>query len=140
MEASGVAVDRVDFVLPRPPLEYLSAHHHVDVALDTFPYGAHTTGLDAFWMGVPVPTIAGRMPVARAGVSHLRNLDLNDLIAADEDEYVSTVVELCQNLPKLSNLRRELRPRMLDAPLMNARGFARAIEEAFQRMWHERRG
>lgn len=61
-----------------------------DVFLDTFVYGAHTTGSDALWAGVPLVTVRGfgTDPVAgrfssRVGVSLLETLGLADVTALD---------------------------------------------------------
>lgn len=69
----------------------LKTYQQMDVGLETLPYNGHTTSLDSFWMGVPVPTIIGQTVVAKAGVSLLQNLGLSELIAQTSDEYVQVV-------------------------------------------------
>ena len=39
--------------------EHLARHQLADLFLDTSPYGAHTTGCDALWAGVPIVTCPG---------------------------------------------------------------------------------
>jgi predicted O-linked N-acetylglucosamine transferase (SPINDLY family) len=133
--AEGIEAARVNFAEPRPRAEYFRLYDDVDVSLDTLPYNGHTTGLDSFWMGVPVVTMLGRTVAGRAGFSHLSNLGLNDLAGRDAKAYVEIAVSLARDLPRLSELRRTLRGRMLDSPLAEAKGFARAIESAYRQMW-----
>jgi predicted O-linked N-acetylglucosamine transferase (SPINDLY family) len=103
--------------------------------LDPFPYGGHTTSLDAFWMGVPVISLAGAQIVSRAGLSQLSNLGLRELVAFTEDDYVRIAGELAADLPRLAELRAALRSRMETSVLMDGERFARGIERAYRAMW-----
>jgi predicted O-linked N-acetylglucosamine transferase (SPINDLY family) len=131
----GIADDRVEFADPRPRREYLELYHRVDLMLDPFPYGGHTTSLDALWMGVPVVSLAGPQIVSRAGLSQLSNLGLQELVALTEDDYVRIAADLATDLPRLADLRTTLRSRMQASVLMNGERFARGIERAFRAMW-----
>ena len=106
----------------------------IDIALDPFPYNGHTTSLDAFWMGVPVPSRVGQTAPGRGGLSQLTNLGLADLAANTDDGYVTKVTELARDMRKLATLRRELRTRMERSPLMDKVRFARDMETAFRSM------
>lgn len=131
----GVGPERIAFTGFLPRADYLAAHREVDLCLDTFPYNGHTTSLDALWMGVPVATRAGRTVVGRTCWTLLCNLDLRELAATTEEDYVRKAVDLARDLPRLSRLRAELRPRMMASPLMDAPRFARAMERAYREMW-----
>jgi predicted O-linked N-acetylglucosamine transferase (SPINDLY family) len=136
-ERNGIASNRIEFLEMRPRREYLALYHRLDIVLDPFPYGGHTTSLDALWMGVPIVTLAGRRAVSRAGLSQLSNLGLRELVAKSEDEYVSIAAGLARDLPRLAELRRTLRPRMEASPLMDAPAFARNIEMAYRTLWRQ---
>lgn len=131
----GIDPTRVTFVGYQNRLDYLRTYAQIDIALDTFPYNGHTTSLDAFWMGVPVPTRAGRSAASRGALSLLANLGLTDLAAHSDARYVAIVSDLARDLPRLAALREGLRERMLASPLMDAPRFARAMEAAFRQMW-----
>jgi len=135
LEGEGVAPTRVEFVEPRPRKAYLELYHRLDVVLDPFPYGGHTTSLDALWMGVPVVSLAGERAASRAGLSQLSNLGLPELVAHAEDEYVQIATQLTRDLPRLDELRRTLRARMETSVLMDAPRFAHNIEAACRAMW-----
>ncbi|WP_321952735.1 O-linked N-acetylglucosamine transferase, SPINDLY family protein [Paraburkholderia bannensis] len=137
LAAHGIDAARVRFVGFQPRADYLSTWAQVDIALDTFPYNGHTTSLDAFWMGVPVPTRVGRSAASRAGLSLLSNLGLTELAARDDAAYVRTVVALARDLPHLAALRAGLRARMAASPLMDAARFTRNMEAAYRLMWRD---
>jgi predicted O-linked N-acetylglucosamine transferase (SPINDLY family) len=132
-----IAPDRLEWVGRLPRDHYLDVYRRIDLGLDTFPYNGHTTSLDSFWMGVPVVTLIGQTVVGRAGLSQLSNLRLPELVARTAEQYVQIVSELSNDLPRLSELRKTLRQRMLDSPLCDAARFARNIESAYRQMWRE---
>jgi predicted O-linked N-acetylglucosamine transferase (SPINDLY family) len=133
----GIPPHRVEFLTPRPRREYLELYHRLDIVLDPFPYGGHTTSLDALWMGLPVVSLAGTQAVSRAGLSQLSNLGLHELVATSEDDYLTIATALAGDLSRLAELRRTLRARMTTSPLMNAWEFTRQIEAAYRTMWRD---
>jgi predicted O-linked N-acetylglucosamine transferase (SPINDLY family) len=133
----SIAPERIRFV-DRQPLEaYLSEYHHIDIALDTFPYAGGTTTCDALWMGVPTVTLCGRTAVGRGGVSILSNVGLPEWVASDLRQYVSIAAAAMNDLPRLAQLRLDLRSRMRNSPLMDATRFAADIESAYRGMWRK---
>jgi protein O-GlcNAc transferase len=131
----GIDPQRLGFTAYQPMGPYLETHRRIDVALDPFPYNGGTTTCDALWMGVPVVSLAGQTAMGRAGLSLLSNLGLPELVAHTAEEYVQIARELALNLPRLAELRRTLRQRMLASPLMDAPAFARDMEAAYRQMW-----
>ncbi|HSI32604.1 MAG TPA: hypothetical protein VK986_03360, partial [Tepidisphaeraceae bacterium] len=140
LAARGVrdAAARVEFVAPQPRAGYLAAYNRVDVALDTFPYNAHTTGLDALWMGVPLVTLCGEMPVSRAGFSHLSNLGLTGWVAHSAADYVRVAAHLAADAEGRREHRRTLRGRLMGSALADGRRFAGDVERAYLGMWAAR--
>lgn len=122
--------------------EFLAACNDVDVALDTLLFSGATTTCDVLWMGVPVVTLPGRANMSssasRSTASILSCLGLQRLVADSPDAYVDMVRTLVSDLPALADLRQSLREKMYSSPLMDARGFTRAMEsllrEAFARV------
>lgn len=122
-------------ILPRINIDgYFAAIGDVDVALDTFPYNGGTTTCDVLWMEVPLVVLAGDRPAARSGVSLLRTLQMPELIAATDDEYVAINVTLATNAQWRRDLRATLRARMRASPLMDAARFVRGFEDCLRRM------
>jgi predicted O-linked N-acetylglucosamine transferase (SPINDLY family) len=126
---------RVSFALPCKRAEYLRYYDCVDIELDTTPYNGHTTSLDALWMGAPVVTLVGKTVAGRAGLSQARNLGLTDLVANSPEEYVRIAADLAADRSRLGSLRGELRDRMRQSPLTDARKFTRGVEAAYEQMW-----
>jgi predicted O-linked N-acetylglucosamine transferase (SPINDLY family) len=108
----------------------------VDVLLDSHPFGGHTVGCHALWMGVPVVTLAGSRHSARMVASVLRTIGLPDLIAQSPEEYVQIALQLAADPSRLASLRRTMRERMAASPLLDAPRFARDLELAYRRMWN----
>jgi protein O-GlcNAc transferase len=135
LEWGGVERQRVRFVAKLPRPRYLEQYHGIDIALDTFPYNGHTTGLDALWMGVPTVTRVGQRAVGRAGLCFLSHLGLTELAAGTPEQYVGIAVELAGDLRRLGGLRASLRDRLRASPLMDAPRFARNVESAYREIW-----
>ena len=136
LEKAGVARERVEFVGMQSRSDYLATYHRIDVRLDCVPYNGHTTSLDAFWMGVPVVTLVGPTIVGRAGLSQARNLGLDELVAADAEQFVAIAAGLAGNPgPPSPASARQLRGRLQQSPLMDSLRFTRALEAAFREAW-----
>ncbi len=137
-QSSGISADRLELTGYIPgQAAHLTCYGRVDIALDTFPYHGTTTTCEALWMGVPVVSLAGNTHCSRVGVSLLTHVGLPELIATSEDHYLQLAAALAADLPRLTHLRRTLRERMQQSPLMDAPRFARAIEAAYREMWRE---
>ncbi|MBL0927229.1 MAG: tetratricopeptide repeat protein [Phycisphaerales bacterium] len=133
---AGIDPARLELAGPTQGLrEHLAAYARADVALDTFPYHGTTTTCEAMLMGVPTVTLAGGRHASRVGVSLLRAAGMPELIAGDEAGYIRLAAELALDRPRLAELRRSLRPRMLASPLCDGPGFARRFGDALERAW-----
>jgi len=132
----GFEDDRILLVSWEPGrANHLGLYGEVDIGLDTFPYHGTTTTCEAFWMGVPVVTLKGRVHATRVGCSLLHQVGLDDLVATTTDEYVKKAAELASNPERIATLRSELRSRMANGPLCNREAFTRHLEDAFFSMW-----
>jgi predicted O-linked N-acetylglucosamine transferase (SPINDLY family) len=131
----GIAAERIRFVPRAGRTAYFARYHDIDLGLDPFPYNGHTSTLDAFWMGVPVVTLAGRTAVGRVGVSNLANVGLPELIARTPEEYVAIAVAWATDLLRLATVRAELRQRLLSSPMADCAQYAADMERAYRWMW-----
>jgi predicted O-linked N-acetylglucosamine transferase (SPINDLY family) len=134
-QAGHVSSHRISFVGMQPRGDYLRTYARIDIGLDTFPYGGHSTSFDALWMGVPLVTLVGRTVVGRAGVSQLSNIELTELVARTPREYVRIAAELAADLPRLAEIRRTMRDRMRNSPLTDGQRFVLGVERAYRNMW-----
>jgi protein O-GlcNAc transferase len=115
--------------------DHLSRYSLVDIALDSFPFNGVTTTCEALWMGVPVVTLPGDRPYGRVGTSLLASTGLQEFVVGTPEAYVEKAANLGADLSRLSELRSGLRDRIRSSPLCDGAGFARAIEQAYRRMW-----
>lgn len=129
----GIAAERIVIEGTSPHGSMLQRYNQVDIGLDSRPYSGGLTTCEALLMGVPVVTLPGRTFAGRHSLSHLANVGLNELVAADEAEYIKIAVALAKDLPRLAEMRASLRPRLLASPLGNYPKFA----EDFLQAMHE---
>lgn len=114
--------------------EFLALLGRIDVALDPFPYGGGTTTFQCLWMGVPVVTLAGATAMSRNAVGPLSHVGLADLVAGSREDYLRIATAIGRDTARLKYLRRGLRERMRQSPLMDGPAFARAMERALLAM------
>lgn len=115
--------------------DHLAAYADIDIALDPFPYNGTTTTLEALWMGVPVIALAGHSHRARVGVSLLSNLDLHDLIAPDEDDYIAIAAALAADAPRRAALRNSLRDTLAQSAICDRAAFVTRLEAVYRSLW-----
>lgn len=131
----GIAPEQVLLEQSVPREQYLAAHAHIDIILDTFPFNGGTTTCEGLWMGVPTVTLTGRAMVARQGASLLNCAGLTDWIAVNDEDYAAKALAHAADLAKLARLRHALREQLLASPLCDGPGFARNFEAALWGMW-----
>ena len=110
--------------------EHLARLRAADLFLDTFPYTAHATALDALWAGVPLLTYPGESFASRVAASLLRTVGLPELIAGSPLQYEEKAVELARNPMQLGQLRRKLA--MRDSPLFDTERYTRSLEAVYR--------
>jgi protein O-GlcNAc transferase len=117
--------------------EHLAVYNQIDIALDTFPYNGTTTTCEALWMGVPVVVLSGISHVGRVGVSILKNVGLDELIADSVDGYIELARNLANQPEQLQQIRQQLRNKMKCSPLLDSSRFTTFLEEKYQQMWEQ---
>jgi predicted O-linked N-acetylglucosamine transferase (SPINDLY family) len=113
--------------------EHLARLRAADLFLDTFPYNAHVTALDALWAGVPVLTYPGESFASRVAASLVRTVGLPELIAGSPSQYEETAVELAADPVRLGQLRHKLALR--DTPLFDTEHYARNLEAVYETIY-----
>lgn len=131
----GIDNERVEFIGRQSWDQYMRTSYRIDIGLDPFPYNGGITTCDMMWMGMPIVTLSGRTAVGRGGRSILCNVGLPELVAHSLEEYVKIAIELAGDRARLAEIRRGLRERMRNSPLMNAARFARNVEAAYRDAW-----
>ena len=114
--------------------DHLNLYKEIDIALDTFPYNGVTTSFEAIWMGVPVLTMAGYNFNSRCGESINKNLNMEYLIAQNEDEYVTKALELNSDLDKYYEIRKKIFKNSENSPLFNRDSFSKNFFKAIEKI------
>jgi predicted O-linked N-acetylglucosamine transferase (SPINDLY family) len=114
--------------------EYLARYGAADLFLDTLPYNAHATAMDALFAGLPVLTCVGESFAGRVGASLLSALGLEALIAAGHREYEEAAIELAANPRRMDEFKHMLSSNRLTAPLFDVRKYVRQLESAYSKI------
>jgi predicted O-linked N-acetylglucosamine transferase (SPINDLY family) len=130
----GVSPDRIHFAgFVEDHADHLARYAVADFAVDTYPYGSHTTAIDALWAGCPLIAYSGAGFASRVSGSVLRAAGLPELVASSDHEYL----ELIGRLTTDSALRHRLRARLLetrnDVPLYDVGLFTQHYEGLLQK-------
>jgi len=134
--ARGIGPERLVFAQRLPRLaDHLARHRAADLFLDTLPFNAHTTAVDALWAGLPVLTRIGESFAGRVAASLLESIGLPELIATSAGEYERRAIELGSDRAKLEVIRQRLASNRLTTPLFATERFTRGIENAYVQMY-----
>lgn len=136
--AAGIAPGRLVFAGWLPKAEHLARIGLADLHFDTGTYGAHTTGSDALWAGVPLLTVPGDSFASRVGASLLQAAGLPELICADWDAFQALAIALGQDADRRAALRHRLQAGRDSCDLFNTAKTVRGLEALYQQMWDER--
>jgi predicted O-linked N-acetylglucosamine transferase (SPINDLY family) len=128
--AKAIEPARLVFAPPLPLDRHLARLALADLALDTSPYGMHTTASDALWVGVPILTAPGPSFPSRVAASLARAAGQTGGIAAPED-YAAGAIALACDLARLAALKAGI---SRAAPLFDAGAAARALEATYAAM------
>jgi predicted O-linked N-acetylglucosamine transferase (SPINDLY family) len=138
-EASARGVDpaRLVFAVKLESMEeHLARHRVADVFLDTLPFNAQTTAVDALWAGLPVLTCMGESIFARMAGSVLMALELPELVTRDWPEYEAQAVRVGLEDGYAKSLKEKLERNRVDAPLFDTQRLTHNMERAYEQMHH----
>lgn len=133
--ARGVPAGRLVFARRAPLLEdHLARYRLADLFLDTLPYNAHVTTIDALWTGLPVLTCTGSTFAGRVAGSLLHAIGLPELVTGTHDEYEAVACRLACEPAHLAELSARLAANRLTRPLFDTDRFRVHIEQAYLQM------
>jgi len=131
----GIATERLVFAPfeRRHDPRYLARHRLGDLMLDALHHNAIATASDALAAGLPFVSMKGSAMASRSGASLLLAAGLPELVAADEDTFVKTAVELASDRKRLERYRLKLTAR--EGPLFDTMSRVKELELALLEMW-----
>ncbi|MEY4748209.1 MAG: hypothetical protein RIQ60_423 [Pseudomonadota bacterium] len=130
----GLAPERLVFAPFLPIGKHRARLPNVDLALDTFPCGGHTTASDALWAGVPVLALQGQAFASRVAASLLHTLGVPELVCTDLDQYIERAIDLATHPEELGSLRQRVQAGRSSSPLFNGAAFAADLCRLLDRM------
>lgn len=125
---NGVESERLVFAQKIPLEEHLHRYTLCDLFLDTSPYNAGTTANDALWAGLPVLTKIGNTFSARMAASILTSHGVEELIAADENEYKNIAIKMCTNNDFYIDVKTKVQDKK-NSKLFNIPAFTKSFEK-----------
>ena len=114
---------------------YLSSYQLADLFLDTWPYNAGTTAIDALFSGLPVLTKSGVSPVSRMATSALHAIEVPELITRTVSDYKALAIKLATDPRSLKLIRDKLAENKSKAPLFNSFANTKHLELAYIKMY-----
>jgi predicted O-linked N-acetylglucosamine transferase (SPINDLY family) len=117
--------------------DHLARHRAADVFLDTLPFNAQTTAVDALWAGLPVLTCLGQGSFGRVAGSVLMALGMEELVTKGWQEYEAQAVRIGLESGYAKSLKDKLERNRKEAPLIDTARLTRHRERAYEQM-HQR--
>lgn len=139
-ESQGVAGERLIFA-PRVAgiARHFARQPNADLFLDTLPYNAHATAIDALRAGVPIVTCTGATFAGRVATSLLKLVGLGELITPTLTQYEALALELATRPALLKEFRNRLDQNRAASPLFDTVAATRGLEAAFSELWRRHR-
>ena len=115
-------------------LSHINSYDKIDMCLDSFPFNGVTTTIEALWKNVPVVTKAGFNFNSRCGESILKNANIEDFIAKDNEDYINKAVYYANNIDKLEVVRKKLFEEIEKSSLFDTKTFSDDFLKALNEM------
>ena len=111
--------------------KYLERFQLADLFLDTYPYGGHTTSIEALSSGLPILTLQGEVFQSRVSASLLKNLELGELITSNKEDYIKLAIELSNNKEKINSFKIRLKNQKKISKIFNSQLYTNNLEKAY---------
>ena len=105
---NGIEKNRIKFAPKVSIDEHINRHQIIDLFLDTYPYNAHTSTSDAIWSGCPILTLSGQSFASRVAGSILKEINCEEMITEDDDNYYDKALELYKNPKELLRIKQKI--------------------------------
>jgi predicted O-linked N-acetylglucosamine transferase (SPINDLY family) len=106
----------------------------LDLGLDAFPYGGHTTTCDMLWAGLPVVTCHGGSFASGVATSLLDAVGLRELSTGSLAEYKALVLALCGDRTRLTALKAQVNAARRSTRLFDNKRYTRRLEDRLRRL------
>ena len=128
-EKNSITSDRIIIGYEAERIKLIKSYNDIDIALDTFPYNGGTTSFELSWMCVPLLTMKGDRFISKCGESINYNLNMKELIADNDFEYVKKAIFFSKNIKELQEIKKRLIDYSRKSDLFNMNKFVRDFSE-----------
>ncbi len=128
-EKNSITSNRIIIGYEAERIKLIKSYKNIDIALDTFPYNGGTTSFELSWMCVPLLTMKGDRFVSKCGESINYNLNMKELIADNDFEYIKKAIFFSKNIKELKEIKKRLIDYSRKSDLFNMNRFAREFSE-----------
>ena len=111
--------------------DHLKRIQLADIFLDTYPYSAHTTASDAIRVGLPLITIKGNSFASRVASSLLNEVNLNQLVCSNIEEYKNLAIKIGKNKDYFKSIKKELSNSLKKTLLFDSKKFTKNLEDIY---------
>ncbi|HIK33398.1 MAG TPA: glycosyltransferase [Oscillatoriales cyanobacterium M59_W2019_021] len=109
-----------------------------DIYLDSYPYSGAASALDPLKVHLPIVTMEGRELRHRQSAALLKELQIPDLIARSESEYIQLAVSLGTNPQLRQQKRMDIQQKMRQTPqFLDSRSYSEKMGALFQKLFRE---
>lgn len=88
--------------------DYFNLIHISDIVLMPFPFGGYCTALDVLLMGKPTVTLKGKKLMGSFTSGFYKYMNVTDLIAYSDYQYIDITNQLCQNIEFRINISKKI--------------------------------
>lgn len=136
----GIPAERLSLMPMTEPPDHCRIVAATDLTLTPFPEQGFVTDFDHLWMGVPfVAYEVDARPCARLAASLAKAAGAPFLVTRSPAAYIQTARDLVADPGYLRTARTAYRQNLIDAGMTDHRRTARAMAEAINTLWAERR-
>ena len=128
-EKNSITSNRIIIGYEAERIKLIKSYNNIDIALDTFPYNGGTTSFELSWMCVPLLTMKGDRFISKCGESINHNLNMKELIADNDFEYVKKAIFFSKNIKELQEIKKRLIDYSRKSDLFNMNKFVREFSE-----------
>ena len=117
---------------------YLKSYLKVHITLDPFPWNGVTTSFESIWMGVPIFCLKGHeLSYSRCSYSINRNLNMENWIANDEEDYLIKLEKILSNKNELILIKKNLRENAIKNNLFDSVKFTKDLAKLLNQVWKD---
>ena len=133
---SNINLDRIIFSRRLDFKEHTTKYKFCDLYLDTFPYNSHSTATGCLLSGTPLLTIEGEGFQSRVASSILKNLELNELICSNYEEYEYKAIKIANSPIELKKIKEKLKQKLtLNYKIFDIKNYAKNLEKAYLKVY-----